>query len=60
MSLTQPGPGSSLTASFEAARSELKADVSKGAAGRATLERYSDRIDTMLRQLYAEGAPPDV
>jgi [protein-PII] uridylyltransferase len=59
MSLTQPGPGSPLTASFEAARSELKADVSKGAGGRAALERYSDRVDLMLRQLYADGAPPD-
>jgi [protein-PII] uridylyltransferase len=56
MSLTQPGPGgSTLVASFEAARSELKSDVSRGAVGRGTLERYSDRIDTMLRQLFTEA-----
>src|SRR5687768_16683990 len=60
MSLTQPGPGgSSIVASFEAARFELKSDVSTRAAGRAALERYSERIDAMLRQLHAEAAPPD-
>jgi [protein-PII] uridylyltransferase len=58
MSLTQPGPGgSTLVASFEAARSELKSDVSRGAVGRGTLERYSDRIDMMLRQLFTEAGP---
>ena len=56
MSLTQPGPGgSTLTASFEAARSELRADVSRGAGGRAVLERYTDRVDAMLRHLFAEA-----
>jgi [protein-PII] uridylyltransferase len=55
MSLSQPDGGSSLVASFEAARVDLKSDVSKGAAGRAALERYSERIDAMLRRLYAEA-----
>jgi [protein-PII] uridylyltransferase len=60
MSLIQPDPGgSSVTASFGAARAELKAEVSKGTAGRAALERYSDRVDVMLRQLYADGRPPE-
>jgi [protein-PII] uridylyltransferase len=61
MSVTQPGSGgTSLTASFAAARAELKGDVSQGVAGRAALERYADRVDVMLRQLYTEGAPtPD-
>jgi [protein-PII] uridylyltransferase len=59
MSVTQPGPGSALPAMFEAARAELKADVSRGAGGRGALERYADRVDAMLRQLFAAAAPPD-
>src|SRR5688572_23883831 len=60
MSLIEPDPGgSSITASFGAARAELKAEVSTGTAGRAALERYSDRVDVMLRQLYADGKPPE-
>jgi [protein-PII] uridylyltransferase len=60
MSLTQPGPGSStLVTAFDAARSELEADALRGAGGRAALERYSDRIDAMLRQLFADVAAPD-
>ena len=58
MSLTQPGPGAStLVTAFDAARSELEADALRGAGGRAALERYSDRIDAMLRQLFSEVAP---
>jgi [protein-PII] uridylyltransferase len=58
MSLTQPGPGSStLVTAFDAARSELEADALRGAGGRAALERYSDRVDAMLRQLFADVAP---
>ena len=61
MSLTQPGPGSStLVTAFDAARSELEADALRGAGGRAALERYSDRVDAMLRQLFADVAAPDV
>jgi [protein-PII] uridylyltransferase len=60
MSLTQPRPGASiLVTAFDAARSELEADSLRGAGGRAALERYSDRVDAMLRQLFAEVAPPD-
>ena len=60
MSVTQPGPaGSRLTAALAAARAELKGDVGRGAGGRGALERYSDRVDAMLRQLFADGAPPD-
>jgi [protein-PII] uridylyltransferase len=56
MSVTQPGPGdSTLVATFNAARLELKADVLRGAGGRAALERYSDRVDALLRQLFAEA-----
>ena len=61
MSLTQPSPGSStLVTAFDAARSELEAEALRGAGGRAALERYSDRVDAMLRQLFADIAMPDV
>src|SRR5687768_11388290 len=56
MSVTQPGPGdSTLVATFKAARLELKADVLRGAGGRPALERYSDRVDALLRQLFADA-----
>ena len=57
MSSTQPGPGATtLVAAFDAARSELEAEALRGAGGRAALERYADRVDAMLRQLFAEVA----
>src|SRR6187455_941616 len=43
---------------FEAARAELRADVGRGVGGRASLERYSDRVDALLRQLYQDAGPP--
>jgi [protein-PII] uridylyltransferase len=56
MSVTQPGPGdSTLVATFNAARLELKADVLRGAGGRPALERYADRVDALLRQLFADA-----
>jgi [protein-PII] uridylyltransferase len=58
MSVTQPDPGSRLTTALAAARAELMADVRRGAGGRGALERYSDRVDAMLRQLFADGSPP--
>jgi [protein-PII] uridylyltransferase len=60
MSVTQPGPaGSRPTVAFAAARAELVEEVRRGAGGRGALERYSDRVDALLRQLFADGAPPD-
>src|SRR4026209_2772844 len=60
MSLTQPGPGAAtLVAAFGAARSELEADALRGAGGCAALERYSDRVDAMLRQLFTDVSLPD-
>jgi len=60
MSVTEPGPGGSrLTKVLAAARAELTADVRRGAGGRGALERYSDRVDAMLRQLFADAAPPE-
>ena len=56
MAVTQPGPsGLALVAALEAARSELQADILRGAGGRSALERYSDRVDAMLRQLFADA-----
>ena len=43
---------------FDAARAELRADVGRGAGGRSSLERYADRVDAMLRQLYLDAQPP--
>ena len=58
-SLTQSGAtGRTLAASLGAARDELRADVARGAGGRTALERYSDRADVLLRQLFAEAAAP--
>ena len=57
MAVMQPGPsGSALVAALEAARSELQADVLRGAGGRSALERYSDRVDAMLRQRLTSAA----
>jgi [protein-PII] uridylyltransferase len=55
MAVTQPGPSGSALAALEAARTELQSDVLRGAGGRSALERYSDRVDAMLRQLFAEA-----
>jgi len=43
---------------FDAARAELRADVGRGAGGRSSLERYADRVDALLRQLYLDAQPP--
>ncbi|HVQ13330.1 MAG TPA: hypothetical protein VMS40_07055, partial [Vicinamibacterales bacterium] len=55
MAVTQPGPSGSALAALEAARTELQSDVVRGAGGRSALERYSDRVDAMLRQLFADA-----
>ena len=61
MSLTQPGSGgSTIVAAFDAARSELEADALRGAGGRAALERYADRVDAALRQLFADAGGADL
>src|SRR5687767_12115731 len=39
-------------AALDAARDELRADTRRGAAGRAVLERYSARVDALVRRLY--------
>jgi [protein-PII] uridylyltransferase len=60
MSLTQPGPGAStLVAALDAARAELEAEALRGAGGRSALERYSDRVDAMLRRLFDDIGSPE-
>lgn len=59
MSVVEPGAGRvPSVAAFEAAREELRADVRRGAGGRAALERYTDRIDALVRRLFADAGPP--
>src|SRR5262245_53630378 len=61
MSLTQPGSdASALRTTLDVAREELRADIRRGAAGRAGLERYSDRVDGLLRQVYTDAGACDV
>jgi [protein-PII] uridylyltransferase len=60
MPLTQQGaPGSPLRATFDIARGELRADIERGAGGRGALERYSDRVDGLLRQLFVDAGTCD-
>jgi [protein-PII] uridylyltransferase len=40
---------------LDAARDELRADTRRGAGGRAALERYSARVDGIIRQLHADS-----
>jgi [protein-PII] uridylyltransferase len=42
-------------AALAVARAELRDDTLRGAAGRAALERYSDRVDALLRKLFADA-----
>ena len=45
---------------LDGARTELRADVARGTGGRASLERYSDRMDALLRRLVTEAPRPSV
>jgi [protein-PII] uridylyltransferase len=55
-----PAPaGSTLRTALDAARDELRADITHGAGGRAALERHSDRVDALLRQLFVEAVAPE-
>src|SRR5688572_5205166 len=55
-----PAPaGSTLRAALDAARNELRGDIARGAGGRAALERHSDRVDALLRQLFVEAVAPE-
>ena len=45
---------------LDGARTELRADIARGTGGRASLERYSDRIDALLRRLVTDAPRPSV
>jgi [protein-PII] uridylyltransferase len=47
----------SFSVQLDEARRELKDDILRGHGGRAALARFSDRLDTIVRQLFA-AAPP--
>ena len=55
MSTTQPGAGSTIKVALDAAREELRGNIARGAGGRAALEQHADRVDVLLRALYAEA-----
>src|SRR5688572_28155416 len=61
MSMTQPGAsaGATARAALDAARDELRADIARGAGGRAALERHAERVDALLRQLYTDAGAPE-
>jgi [protein-PII] uridylyltransferase len=60
MSVSQPdSTGSALRASLGAARAELRAATARGAGGRGTLERYADRVDGLIRQVFTDAGPYD-
>lgn len=42
---------------LDSARDALRADTRRGACGRAALERYSDSVDALLRQIYTDAGP---
>src|SRR5215218_10028000 len=52
---TQALGSASARPQLDAARAELRADTMRGAGGRAALERYSDRVDALIRQIYGEA-----
>ena len=58
MSMTESGAGSTLKAALDQARGELRADIERGTGGRAAIERHSDRVDGLLRQLYLDAGIP--
>ena len=44
---------------LDAARASVQAEIRRGNGGRVALERYADRVDGILRQLFAEAGPYD-
>jgi [protein-PII] uridylyltransferase len=48
----------SLVSMLDQARSELADATQNGSAGRAAVARYADRIDDLLRRVFAEAPPP--
>ncbi len=55
-----PGrPAMAPGAALDAARRELIDDIGRGRGGRLALERFSDRLDAVIRHLVAEAPRPD-
>jgi [protein-PII] uridylyltransferase len=48
-----------LKASLDAARQELRGAIARGAGGRSALEQYADRVDALIRQLFADAGAYD-
>jgi len=46
------------SAALEAARRDLISETTRGTAGRAALECYADRVDTLLQRLFFEAPAP--
>jgi [protein-PII] uridylyltransferase len=60
MSVTRPdSTGAALKASLDAARGEFRASIARGTGGRGALERYADRVDALIRQLFTDAGPYD-
>ncbi|MEQ1759045.1 MAG: HD domain-containing protein [Vicinamibacterales bacterium] len=58
--VTERGGTNSVPQVFSAARDELRKDIRRGAGGRSALERYSDRVDALLRQIFAAAGASGV
>ena len=57
--MTGPGAASpAAVTALQGARAELRADIKRGTGGRNSLERYSDRVDALLRRLVTEAPRP--
>jgi [protein-PII] uridylyltransferase len=54
---SQSPAGAGPTAVLEAARQELIREAAHGSAGRAAVECYADRVDTLLQRLFFEAPP---
>ena len=59
MRIAEPVTGASLKAALDSARAELRAEIERGAGGRAALERHAARVDALLADLYLEAGVPD-
>jgi len=51
------GAGAARAARLGAARAELSAATERGEGGRLSLKQYSQRMDALLQQLFAEAGP---
>jgi [protein-PII] uridylyltransferase len=59
MPAAETSAGSALRASLDEARDALRAEIERGAGGRAALEQHASRVDALLAALYVEAGVPD-